>query len=129
MHDLTIQASRLFFKTRGACKSLRTIAGNGSIMRITTFVIGVLVVAAAVVAVGWSDGRSTGMLVVMAGVTLVIGQIMYLALLIGMAWLSTRREDAAKLEMDRLQAKADKKSATEENRPNVVSGQSVGSKR
>lgn len=129
MHDLTIQASRLFFKTRGACKSLRTIAGNGSIMRITTFVIGVLVVAAAVVAVGWSDGRSTGMLVLMAGVTLVIGQIMYLALLIGMAWLSTRREDAAKLEMDRLQAKADKKSATEENRPNVVSGQSVGSKR
>ncbi len=69
------------------------------------------------------------MLVLMAGVTLVIGQIMYLALLIGMAWLSTRREDAAKLEMDRLQAKADKKSATEENRPNVVSGQSVGSKR
>lgn len=129
MHDLTIQASGLFFKTRGACKSLRTIAGNGSIMRITTFVIGVLVVAAAVVAVGWSDGRSTGMLVLMAGVTLVIGQIMYLALLIGMAWLSTRREDAAKLEMDRLQAKADKKSATEENRPNVVSGQSVGSKR
>lgn len=129
MHDLTIQASELFFKTRGACKSLRTIAGNGSIMRITTFVIGVLVVAAAVVVVGWSDGRSTGMLVLMAGVTLVIGQIMYLALLIGMAWLSTRREDAAKLEMDRLQAKADKKSATEENRPNVVSGQSVGSKR
>ncbi len=129
MLDLTIMGSGLFFKTRGACKSLRTIAGNGSIMRITTFVIGVLIVTAAVVAVGWSDGRSTGMLVLMSGATLVIGQIMYLALLIGMAWLSTRREDAAKLEMDRLQAKADKKSATEENRPDVVSGQSIGSKR
>ncbi|MBQ1203640.1 MAG: hypothetical protein IIX61_07560, partial [Loktanella sp.] len=56
-----------------------------------TFLIGTLVVTAAVVAVGWHGGRSPGMLLLMAAATLVVGQVMYLVLLVGLAWLSARR--------------------------------------
>ena len=82
-------------------------------MHIMTFVVGTLAVVTAVVGYGWATGWSALMLVLMAGVTLVVGQVMYLIMLVGMAWLSTRRDALKNTPNDQLQPRSGQRAADE----------------
>lgn len=94
-----------------------------------TFVIGTLAVTSAVVATGWYSGVSAGMLVLMAVTTLVIGQIMYVVMLVGMAWLLSRREKAAERERNPAQKTVIHSPNAERGKEKTATGQSLESKR
>lgn len=58
-------------------------------MKIMTFVFGTLLASAVVALFGWSLGSSWGIVALMVGATLVVGQVLYLVMLLGMAYASS----------------------------------------
>ncbi|MFN3661302.1 hypothetical protein [Yoonia sp.] len=97
-------------------------------MKIMTFVIGTIAVTSAAVSFGWYVGMSAGMLVLMALAALFIGQIMYLVMLVGMAWLSARREKAAERERNPSRSDADH-AASDKRTPKTAAGPPYDPKR